>query len=145
QRAERLGVTVVYISNRTEVHKESTIKALLRNGLNPGDVATRLLLKKGPSGDKTSRRETVFNDFTGLMLLGDNLRDFSDTFAAPKIDGDDAKALQAATLDRYGKVDLAVKHWGNDWFILPNPSYGEWERVLGNKPIERLHPSAMKP
>ena len=42
-------------------------------------------------------------------------------------------------------VDRAAQHWGADWFVLPNSSYGEWERLLGANPVERLRPTQMPP
>ncbi len=38
----------------------------------------------------------------------------------------------------------AASHWGVDWFILPNPLYGEWEKLLGDQPKLKLRATAMK-
>ena len=41
-------------------------------------------------------------------------------------------------------MDDADCHWGVDWFVLPNPGYGEWEKLIGDAPLRRLRPSGMK-
>jgi acid phosphatase len=44
---------------------------------------------------------------------------------------------------RYAAVDSAASHWGVDWFILPNPVYGEWEKLLGDQPRLKLRATKM--
>jgi acid phosphatase len=80
-----------------------------------------------------------------LLLFGDNLRDFSETFLAKKVTGiDGADAYDRAIEARLKSVDDAACHWGIDWFVLPNPGYGEWEKLIRNEPMKRLRPSGMK-
>src|SRR5438477_10323683 len=45
--AEAAGVTVIYLSNRVTKYKDSTVRALARNGLNTTGIADRLYLKDG--------------------------------------------------------------------------------------------------
>jgi 5'-nucleotidase (lipoprotein e(P4) family) len=143
EKAEALGVTVVYISNRSDEWRSSTIKALRLLGLNVNGIEDRLHLMTDVS-DKTQRRERVAAKYIVLLLFGDNLRDFSEVFVAPKVmpkDGADGyhKAIQA----RFNRVDAEAAHFGQDWFIFPNPVYGEWERLIGDDPMRRLRPSGM--
>ena len=57
KKAETMGVTVVFISNRLEENVQSTIEALRRLEINTNGIEQRLLLKKkGASSDKTGRR-----------------------------------------------------------------------------------------
>jgi acid phosphatase len=77
--AEQLGVTVVYISNRDEKLRASTIAALRQNGLSLERIDSRLLLKTTTS-DKTERRKIAEGRFNALIYIGDNLRDFSEEF-----------------------------------------------------------------
>jgi 5'-nucleotidase (lipoprotein e(P4) family) len=141
--AEELGVTVVYLSNRDEKLRDSTITALRHNGLNIKGIDNRLLLKTTTS-DKTERRKIAGNRFNLLVYLGDNLRDFSDEFKAPQLASNDDVGQRKAIAERADRVRRANYHWGNDWFILPNPVYGEWERLLGNNPRAKLKVTAMK-
>ena len=49
-----------------------------------------------------------------------------------------------AIAERADRVRRAKYHWGNDWFILPNPMYGEWRRLCGDNPRGKLKVTAMK-
>ena len=114
KKAEDLGVTVIYISNRFEENRAATVGALNRLGINTEGIGQRLFLatKGGPS-DKTSRREMVVARYNVLLLFGDNLRDFSETFLAKKVTGiDGADAYDRAIEARLKSVDDAACHWG---------------------------------
>jgi acid phosphatase len=145
ERAEKLGVTCVYISNRQEKFRASTVTALAHNGLNTDDLDARLLLSPDGSSDKAARREQAAARYRVLMYFGDNLRDFSEWFAAPAgMKPDDNEGQARAIRERYRKVDDAAGHWGVDWFVLPNPVYGEWTKLLGSNPRLKLRPTTMK-
>ena len=128
------GVTVIYLSNRMTKYKDSTVKALARNGLNVAGVADRLYLKDG-SSDKTARRKVAEQQFRVPMYFGDNLRDFSEEFKV--------KPGQTTVASRAAQVDAAADKWGKSWIILPNPSYGEWERLLHPDVTEDLRPTKL--
>ncbi len=128
--AARRGVAVFYITNRScagadkdpgcaqETH---TIRNLARLGF-PETPPDRILLKgeqPGWTSEKKSRRSAVAQRHRILMLVGDDLGDFLPDVASG-IDPDQRKDL----VDRY------KDRWGRKWFILPNPVYGSWERVL---------------
>jgi 5'-nucleotidase (lipoprotein e(P4) family) len=133
--AELAGAKVVYISNRMTKYKDSTVKALVHNGMNVEGITGRLLLKES-STDKTQRRAVAYNQHRVLMYIGDSLRDFSEDFKV--VTGNTTVA------SRNRVVDDAAARWGQDWFILPNPSYGEWERLLGERPETQLRPTTMQ-
>jgi 5'-nucleotidase (lipoprotein e(P4) family) len=141
--AEQLGVTVVYISNRDEKLRDSTIAALRQNGLSLEGIDNRLLLKTTTS-DKTERRKIVEGRFNVLIYLGDNLRDFSEEFKASQLAPNDDAGQKKAIAERADRVRRSNYHWGNDWFILPNPVYGEWQRLCGDNPHGKLKVTAMK-
>src|SRR5437763_1081859 len=132
--AEAAGVTVIYLSNRATKYKDSTVRALARNGLNTTGIADRLYLKDG-SSDKTARRKVAEEQFRVLLYFGDNLRDFSEDFKV--------KPGQTTVAGRAAQVDAAADRWGKNWFILPNPVYGEWERLLHPSPADDLRPTKM--
>lgn len=150
--ARKKDVTVVYISNRLEKNRASTLKALRRLGLDDGrekldpDWSRRLFLRQqGTSSDKAARREQVAARYNVLLTFGDSLRDFSEAFAAPKLVARDDKEEYARAIQRrLRQVDDARCHWGVDWFVLPNPVYGEWEKLLGADPKARLRPTKIK-
>lgn len=134
--AEKRGVTVVYLSNRFVSRSTYTIQALERLGLNVKDIAPRLKLFK--DGDTTTskdgRRKEITDAYAVLLWVGDNLRDFSDIFKA-----DPVKDVAG----RFAAVDENRARWGDDWFILPNPAYGEWQKLLGPDPARKLRPTAL--
>lgn len=140
--AERMGVTVVYISNRLVKHQDSTIAALKNLGLNTEGIADRILLKEQTS-DKTARRKIAEQRYSVLLYFGDNLRDFSEEFVSPRLVPNDLAGQQQAIQDRAQKVEKASFRWGNDWIILPNPVYGEWQRLLGSDPRRHLRQTTM--
>ncbi len=141
--AEHDRVRVVYISNRFEENREATTQTLHRLGIDTTDIHERLLLTTGPS-DKTARRKQVFDHFRVLMLFGDNLRDFAEEFRAAKVDADDVTAQNRGIADRLKQVDEHRASWGSDWIVLPNPSYGEWTKLIGRQPLENMRSTKMK-
>jgi predicted secreted acid phosphatase len=79
------------------------------------------------------------------MYFGDSLRDFSESFAAPRLPADAGpESYLKAIARRAAQVDDASCHWGVDWFVLPNPVYGEWEKLIGRSPHAVLRPTSMK-
>ncbi len=146
RKAESLGVAVIYISNRFEENRAATVKALNRLGINTDGIGQRLfLIKKGGPSDKTARREVVAAQYNVLMLLGDNLRDLSESFLAKRVTASDGADICGRLIKaRLKSVDDAACHWGIDWFVLPNPGYGEWEKLISSEPMKRLRPSGMK-
>jgi acid phosphatase len=124
-RAEALGITVVYITNREEVLRQSTIKTLNQWGVNTeglDDAATlRLVVQKHGESLKKPRRDLVRAKYSVLAYFGDQLGDFSDEFA-PNHDNT-AEARREAAYE-YRRL------WGTRWFVLPNPVYGQYQQVL---------------
>jgi acid phosphatase len=144
EKAEAMGATVVDISNRSEQYRSSTIKALKHVGINVDGIEDRLHLRTD-TPNKTQRREEVAANYNVLLFFGDNLRDFSEMFIAPTVRGEEgAEGYNKAIQSRFERVDEAAWHFGENWFILPNPAYGEWENLIGSDPLQRLRPSGMK-
>lgn len=140
------AVTVLFLSNRSETFRDSTIAALTALKIGTPEISKQLFLKpRGGSSDKSARREQIAARFNVVMLIGDNLRDFSESLAAPQLPekptADDART---AIQTRQSAADAANVHWGIDWFVLPNPAYGEWDRIIGPDPIAILHPTHME-
>jgi len=133
EHAETAGVTVVYMSNRSVRFRDSTIQALRHNELNIRGIEDRLLLKDNTS-DKTARRALAEERFDVLLLFGDNLRDFSEEFKV---------GPSTTIVTRKSQVDGRAAQFGSDWIVLPNSSYGEWEKLLKPPLSQYLVPTAM--
>jgi len=140
--ARKLGVAVVYISNRNEKFREQTKKALTRLGI-AAESDSLLKLSTGTS-DKTARRQEAERDYTVLLYVGDNLRDFDEALRCSKIENETPQELERAIKARKDAVDKQAAIWGQKWIILPNPAYGEWTKPLerGRGDFDRLAPTA---
>lgn len=119
--ADRQGVAVFYLTNRRAAVEEATRANLARLGFPLDDeVDTVVMRGERPAwdtGDKTTRREVIVEDYRVLLMAGDNLGDFI---------GEVERSVEerAALAERYGD------YWGTRWFVLPNAQYGSWEGAL---------------
>jgi len=111
--AKSKEIEVFYISNRSINQKKETIENLRIMGFPFSDEA-HVLLKEDVSG-KESRRIQVNKSYEIVLLLGDNLSDFSAVF-------DDC-----STIERNQMVDNLKTNFGKKFIVLPNPMYGDWE------------------
>lgn len=111
------GVKVFYISNRSEkVEKEWTLNNLVKAGFQ-NVTADDLMLRTTESG-KEARRKTVAAKYRIVMLVGDNLDDFSELFEKKSVD------------DRFKVADQFLEAWGHRFIVLPNAMYGTWENAI---------------
>ncbi len=119
--AERRGIAIVYLSNRRAETEPSTRANLLALGFPVSDqfdaVVSRGEQADWNTGDKTTRRAAVADQFRILMLIGDNLGDFIS-------DAEQSVEVRRAMVEPYSE------YWGERWFMLPNPQYGSWESAL---------------
>jgi 5'-nucleotidase (lipoprotein e(P4) family) len=76
-----------------------------------------LILRKGVSS-KEPRRQDVLKTHEIILLLGDNLADFSPLF--------DKKSLE----ERDRNVQLLAPEFGKKFIVLPNFNYGGWEDAI---------------
>ncbi|MFP4555521.1 MAG: 5'-nucleotidase, lipoprotein e(P4) family [Bacteroidales bacterium] len=115
---DSVGIQIIYLSNRMVTELEWTM-----NNLKDLDFAyvepDNFLLKDTISG-KEARREVVSEDYDIILLLGDNLNDFSEVFENR---GDD---WGASIVDEYRE------EFGRRFIVFPNPMYGEWEKSIYN-------------
>jgi 5'-nucleotidase (lipoprotein e(P4) family) len=109
-------IEVFYITNRTEAERKGTLINLQKLGLPFADSA-HLLLKSTTSG-KEPRRKTVTENHEIILLLGDNLADFTMLFDKKSLSERDAQVKSLASL------------FGNKFIVLPNSVYGDWEHAL---------------
>ncbi|RZJ82092.1 MAG: 5'-nucleotidase, lipoprotein e(P4) family [Flavobacterium sp.] len=118
------GVETFYVTNREEADREGTIKNLKKFGF--PNVDEKHILLKSTTSDKESRRQEILKGYNILLLCGDNLSDFSNIFYR---EGKDTKT----------QVDLSQHLFGTKFIVLPNPMYGDWEKLLykGDKLTEQ--------
>jgi 5'-nucleotidase (lipoprotein e(P4) family) len=111
------GVKIFYISNRDEVQKQATIDNLKSVGFN--DVSPeRVMLRINGESPKGPRRDVVTKSHRIVLLMGDNLDDFSETFERQSI------------AERYSAADGFKELWGSRFIVLPNAMYGTWESAI---------------
>ncbi len=135
------------LSNRLQENQAGTLAALEHLGIKILHPEKELFLKVSPKeSNKTARREQVAALYNVVMYLGDNLRDFSEAdFVAKKPPPGATVAWYLEEIrHRQEAADLASEHWGRDWFVLPNPVYGEWDKLVGPDPLSLMHPTTMK-
>ncbi|MFL5742233.1 MAG: 5'-nucleotidase, lipoprotein e(P4) family [Flavisolibacter sp.] len=114
--ASTKGVAVFYITNRDEKERQPTLENLRRYQL--PDTDNEHLFPKQNSSSKESRRQQVMSAYQVVLLLGDNLADFSNQFDKKTTD------------ERTRNVDLISHLFGSRYIVLPNPGYGDWESSL---------------
>jgi 5'-nucleotidase (lipoprotein e(P4) family) len=116
--ASSKGIQVFYITNRKANERIATIENLKKYHF-PNTDSMHLFTRVYPdSSSKESRRLAGGKKYNVILLLGDNLGDFSAFF--------DTKHLA----ERRENVDKVSYEFGNKFIVLPNPGYGDWESSL---------------
>lgn len=113
------GGTVFYITNRDPSLREVTLERMEEMGFPMVDDDHIFIREAGMASSKESRRAIVEKDYEVVLVLGDNLEDFSDLF--PVVEGVDA---------RRDAVDQMKEVWGDKFIIFPNAVYGDWEKAI---------------
>ena len=119
QAARQKGIKVYYLTNREHSQVAATAENLRLRGF-PIESDAQILAASTPTGHcesagygKNCRRQWVASQAGVLLMAGDSLGDF----------------VQAEhnTLDAQRKAVEPYVNWlGQRWFLLPNPSYGNW-------------------
>lgn len=116
------GVKVFFISNRDEVQKQATMDNLTAAGFADITAANVMLRQKDEKGNNISakgpRRAEILKKYRIVLLVGDNLDDFSDVFE------------RKSTAERFGETDKVMNDWGKCWIMIPNAMYGTWENAI---------------
>jgi len=124
QYAAQKGVMVFYVTNRTANLEAATRQNLdaekfpLANQVDT--VLTRGERPEWSASAKGPRRAHVARDFRIVLMVGDDLGDFAvDASGTPQ--------------ERRARAEPYADWWGRRWIMLPNPTYGSWERaIVGN-------------
>lgn len=110
------SVKIFYVSNRDEVQKAATIDNLKKAGFN--DVSADNVLLRTTESSKDVRRAIAGAKHRIVMLIGDNLDDFTSAFERKSV------------ADRFAETDKARDEFGKRFIVLPNAMYGTWENAI---------------
>ena len=116
-------VEIFYITNRDDNERSVTLKNLQNQNF-PFATEDHLLTRSdlsystGNTSSKAGRRAKVAESHEIILLIGDNLNDFSELFEAR----DSNNGKQAVYENR--------EQFGRKFIVLPNPMYGAWEKPL---------------
>ena len=116
QYAASKGIEVFYVTNREERERAGTLLNLQKFHFPNADNAH--LLVKQTTSSKEARRQEVASTHEIILLLGDNLADFSYLFDRKTTD------------ERLKNTNLTAEEFGKKFIILPNPVYGDWESSM---------------
>ncbi len=117
--ASSRGVKVFYITNRNDSQKQGTATNLKKLGFPGVNDQTLLVQTDLKNSTKEPRRQSVSAKFRIVLLMGDDLNDFSDVFENSR-----TVESRAAAADRY------QEEFGKRFIMLPNPMYGNWENAI---------------
>jgi acid phosphatase len=129
------GVTVFYVTNRTANLEDPTRRNLIALGFplqtaGATDAPIDTVLTRGERPEwqasaKGTRRAHIAGAYRILLLIGDDLGDF-------------VADAGGTVAERKAKTAPQEDWWGRRWIMVPNPSYGSWERAVigsGKDPI----------
>lgn len=110
--ADKAGVAIYYISDRfgEPENKAASIATLKELGF--PQVSDENVLLYGTT--KAERRAVASKNHEIVLLLGDTLHDFDGVFR------------KATTDVKRAEVDKNAAHFGADWIVFPNATYGDW-------------------
>ena len=121
--AAKHGIAVIFISNRDKSLDSVTVANLRKVGFPVQGPDAFLGLGTFVPGceqvgtQKSCRRQLISRKYRVLMQFGDQLGDFVTVTA-----NNDAGRAEA--------VAPYMKWIGRRWFVLPNPTYGDWQPAL---------------
>lgn len=111
--ADAHGVDVYYVSGRAKDNKKDTMASLKKLGFPQVTDDHVYLVFYGPAKSKI-RKEITDDGHNIIMLLGDSLADLSGIFEDKSV-----PEQRQAVMDN-------ADHFGHDWIVFPNASYGSW-------------------
>jgi 5'-nucleotidase (lipoprotein e(P4) family) len=109
-------VEVFYITNRKEKYREQTLQNLME--LEFPNADNEHLMMKTDLSSKKGRRDEVSEKYNIILLIGDNLNDFSEIFEELSVE------------ERFVVTDKMSDKFGSRFIVLPNAMYGDWEGAL---------------
>lgn len=121
--AKSKNVEIFYITNRDDNEHAVTVQNLVNENFpfaTDDHVLTKsdLSYSSGNTSSKVGRRAKVSETHEIILLIGDNLNDFSGVFEDRSINN--GKAAVVENREQFGKK----------FIVLPNPMYGAWEKPM---------------
>jgi acid phosphatase len=121
QYAAKKGVTIFYVTNRTANLEAATRRNLAAENFPLTDAVDTVLVRgerpEWSASAKGPRRAFVAGGYRILLLVGDDLGDFVvDPSGTPE--------------ERETRAAAQADWWGWRWIMIPNPTYGSWERAI---------------
>jgi 5'-nucleotidase (lipoprotein e(P4) family) len=110
------NITIFYITNRDEKDRAGTLANLQLYHFPNAD--NQHLIVRQATSSKEERRQQIAANYDIIMLLGDNLGDFSALFD---------KKTEA---ERDANVKQVAAEFGKKFIVLPNADYGGWEDAI---------------
>lgn len=107
------GGTMFYVTNRDARSFQSTAANIEKLGF-PGVSAKTLLLNSGQSNKQERFDSIKAEGYDVVIYMGDNLNDFG------------AATYHKNNQQRRAFVEANREAFGTKFFMLPNPSYGDW-------------------
>ncbi|HVJ28629.1 MAG TPA: HAD family acid phosphatase [Vicinamibacterales bacterium] len=121
QAAAKKGVTVFYVTNRMAKLEGATRQNLATLGFPLSDAVDTVLARgerpEWAASEKGPRRAFIAGNYRILMLIGDDLGDFVVNAAG-------------TPAERQSRTAAQSDWWGRRWIMIPNPTYGSWERAV---------------
>lgn len=111
-------VEIFYVSNRHIKHLDVTYDNLKKLKI---PVQKSNILLREDSSSKEIRRKLISENYEILLLLGDNLIDFSSIFDT-----------RPSSKFRHKLMETLQDEFGDKFIVLPNPNYGQWLSALHN-------------
>lgn len=118
------GVKTFYVTNRKATERAGTLENLKKVGFPEVTDETLLVRTDLKNSTKEPRRNSIEKNYRVVLLLGDNLNDFSYIFENKSI------------TDRFAAADSMKNEFGSRFIVFPNSMYGDWENAIYN--YERL-------
>lgn len=118
-RCRAAGVQILFLTNREAEVEAETRENLIAVGLMNKSDEDIIFCKhemEDWKSSKITRRKFLAQKYRLLLLVGDDLHDFTDLGEHPT-----SGARQAIVTNNQS-------WWGTRWIVLPNPSYGGWEQ-----------------
>lgn len=109
--ATKLGIELFYVSNRRIKGLESTYQNMLDQKI---VVKRENIFLRTTTDSKKDRRAEIMQNHEVVMLIGDNLIDFHESF----------EGLPSSSRSTF--VDSYSQEFGRKLIIIPNPMYGAW-------------------
>jgi 5'-nucleotidase (lipoprotein e(P4) family) len=120
--ADSAGVSIFYLTNRKSHLKEATIKNLEKVGF--PQVTEKKVITRSAESNKGPRREKIEEEYRIILIIGDNLNDFSDLF------------FDKSYPQRRRTMEQMKDKFGTHFILIPNPMYGAWEAAVYNNQMK---------